>query len=96
MLDKTEIDQKVAVRSNGSVVLGKIIKLYGQENPYQSGQFARINVATPHGSIIRTGIAWCTDPTPEELLQIEEYEKDAEEKGQLYDFNPEHNTEGND
>jgi len=93
MLTKTELDQKVAIRKNGTAILGKIIKVYGQENPYSPGQFAKINISTPHGSIIYSGIAWCSDLTEEELLQLEEYEKDAKENNRLYDYNEDKNIE---
>jgi hypothetical protein len=93
MLSKTELEQKVVLDYQGNKILGKIIKVYGQENPYQRGHFAKINVATPHGSIVHGGLAWFRDPTEEELAQLKEYEDDAAANNRLYEFDNEKNVE---
>lgn len=93
MLTKTELGQKVAVEYFGSKILGKIIKVYGQENPYQRGLFARINISTPHGSVVYSGLSWCRDLTEEELIQLKEYEDDAAAENRLYQFPEDKNIE---
>ena len=93
MLTKTELGQKVVLDYSGSKALGKIIKVYGQENPYQRGMFAKINISTPHGSILNGGIAWFREPTEEELFQLKEYEDDALANNRLYQFPEDKNIE---
>jgi hypothetical protein len=94
MINKTEIGQKIGITlENGNTIIGKIIKAYGQENPYNPGQFAKINMSTPHGTILYSGVFHCKDLTDEELKELEEHEEDAKNMNQLYDYNESDNIE---
>lgn len=91
MLSKTEIGQNVVLDYGGAKVLGKIIKAYGAKGG--ENLFAKINIATPHGSILYGGIAWFRLPSEDEMAQLKEYEVDAEQNNRLYQFDADKNIE---
>lgn len=84
MLTRTKIGQAVALsktRNQEQSVVGRIIKLHGTKLCEVS---SIIEFSTPHGSIVKTGIAYCYDPNERELERLKEYEEDARNKNTFY------------
>jgi len=81
----TKIGQAVVVAYNDAVILGRITKLSGTENPDAKGFFSIIGITSPHGSYLVTGQTWCYDPSESQMQKLKEHEEYTKSQGiELY------------